>query len=155
VTGFFYDGARFNKEGSFVMARIYHRVLAALAGLILLAMPVQAQQNEIRSVITSQIEAFQSDDFVTAFGFAAPQIQQYFRTPERFEHMVRSGYPMVYRPHSIEFQELQTEVGTGVQYILIEAQDGGLFVAEYSMLLTGEGWRIAGVRVVKSPGVKI
>lgn len=136
------------------MTNIYRRIFSAILALFLLTLPVQAQQKEIRSVITGQIEAFQSDDFETAFGFAAPHLKQYFRTPARFGQMVRKGYPMVHRPQNYEFQELQTEVGAGVQYILIEALDGALFVAKYDMLLTDEGWRIAGVQVIPSPGVR-
>ena len=47
-----------------------------------------APDAEIRDIITRQLEAFQQDDFATAFTFASPALQGIFQTPERFGDMV-------------------------------------------------------------------
>ena len=65
-----------------------------LFGLVLTAMmsgPVAAQQDEIRGVISAQVEAFLANDFATAFSFASPSIKGLFGSPERFGQMVRQG----------------------------------------------------------------
>jgi hypothetical protein len=112
--------------------------------------PAQAQQSDIEGVIASQIEAFRADDFATAFTFAHPNIKNMFRTPENFGRMVRNGYPMVWRPAEVEYLELRTENGRTFQDVRVVDGNGRVFVLEYTMSETGEGWRIAGVRILET-----
>ena len=129
------------------------RFVAVLCFAILAALPLRAQQDQIRAVIDNQIAAFQIDDFETAFGFASPEIRQIFRTPETFGQMVRDGYPMVYRPRSYAFTELRNLSGLYQQYLQIEGPDGFVYIAEYSMVETELGWKISGVRIFRTPQV--
>lgn len=112
--------------------------------------PGQAQQSDIQGVISSQIEAFQADDFVTAFTFAHPNIKNVFRTPENFGRMVINGYPMVWRPAEVEYLELRQENGRTLQDVRIVDGDGRVFLLEYTMAETEEGWLIRGVRILES-----
>lgn len=57
-----------------------------------------ADRREIRGVVERQLEAFQRDDEVTAFSYAAPRVRAHFRTPANFMQMVRDSYRAVYRP---------------------------------------------------------
>ena len=50
---------------------------------------------------------FLQDDFATAFTFASPNIQGIFGTHQNFGQMVRSGYPMVWRPADVQYIELR------------------------------------------------
>ena len=103
--------------------------------------------DDVKSVISSQIDAFLQDDFVTAFDFASPMIQGMFGTPERFGNMVRNGYPMVWRPADVEFLSIDERGGALIQNVMIRDASGKLFLLEYEMIETEKGWLINGVRV--------
>ncbi|MEM7490001.1 MAG: DUF4864 domain-containing protein [Pseudomonadota bacterium] len=124
-------------------------VLAA----ILAAGMAQADEGAIRGVIDDQIDAFRADDFAQAFTYAAPNIQSLFRTPERFGTMVRQGYPMVWRPGSVEYLGTERIGGRWVQEVLVTDGSGRLHLLEYSMVETGDGWKIAGVRLLEAPEI--
>src|SRR5258708_30502609 len=83
----------------------------------------------IATVITRQIEAFQRDDGDAAFGFASPNIQGMFLTPERFMAMVRGGYRPVYRPREYRFGRLAYLGDALVQFVAIVGPDGAPVVA--------------------------
>src|ERR1700754_3285833 len=57
-----------------------------------------ADAKAARAVIEGQLAALAADDAKRAFGFAAPELREYFGTPENFIEMVRTSYPVVYRP---------------------------------------------------------
>lgn len=124
-------------------------VLAA----ILAAGMAQADEGAIRGVIDDQIDAFRADDFAQAFTYAAPNIQSLFQTPERFGTMVRQGYPMVWRPGSVEYLGTERIGGRWVQEVLVTDGSGRLHLLEYSMVETGDGWKIAGVRLLEAPEI--
>ncbi|MDJ1015043.1 MAG: DUF4864 domain-containing protein [Paracoccaceae bacterium] len=107
----------------------------------------------IEGTIQSQIDAFLVDDFVTAFTFASPNIQGMFGSPERFGSMVRSGYPMVWRPGEVRFLELRDVGGQLWQKVMIRDQQGQLHVLDYQMVQSEGLWKINGVQVLRAPGV--
>jgi hypothetical protein len=110
----------------------------------------QDATSDIRAVISDQIAAFQADDFETAFGFASPMIRQMFGSPSRFGAMVRSGYPMVWRPVDLRFSALAERDGRKVQSVVVTDRAGALHVLDYEMIEGDDGWRINGVRL-RSP----
>ncbi len=123
-----------------------------LIGLVLvlgLSGPTVGQSDEIKNVISSQIEAFRADDFSTAFTFASPSIRQIFRTPDNFGRMVSQGYPMVWRPSEVEYLGLRETRGVLAQRIQIVDAQGRVHVLDYFMIETPEGWKINGVELVK------
>jgi hypothetical protein len=113
----------------------------------------QAQGVDIKSTIDRQIEAFQADDFETAFGFASPNLQRLFGSPDNFRSMVTRGYPMVWRPAEVRYLELADVNGSLWQKVLIKDQKGVVHVLGYRMLETDMGWKINGVQLFPSPGV--
>ena len=133
-------------------------LMSLLAALILVAaQPGTARADEpgdtIRSVIEGQLSAFQANDLDGAFAFASPMIQQKFGDPQNFGQMVRSGYPMVWRPARHEMLDL-VETSSGlVQVVLFEDAAGGLYEAGYLMQMINGEWRINGVHVRRRPGV--
>lgn len=129
------------------------RIFSVVAALVLTVLPVKAQQDEIKSVITGQIQSFLQDDFETAFTYAAPNIKQIFGTPERFGQMVTNGYPMVHRPSEVTFQDLVENDGAFTQDVLLRDVQGLYYVARYTMVMVGDTWQISGVQVLKSTGV--
>jgi len=118
-----------------------------------LAGSAMAQGTQIEDVISGQIEAFKMDDFAQAFTFAAPSIRGIFRTPENFGRMVTQGYPMVWRPADVTYLDLREEAGRYVQTVRIEDADGVTHYLAYSMIETGDGWKISGVQLLDAPGV--
>ena len=112
---------------------------------------VQAQGADIQSTIGNQIEAFQADDFETAFDFASPNLQQFFGSSENFRSMVTRGYPMVWQPAEVRYLELAEVGGSFFQKVLIKDQEGIVHILGYRMLETDMGWKINGVQLLPNP----
>ncbi len=128
-------------------------LLASLCGTVQAAdAPVSARdQAAIRSVITSQVDAFRRDDAASAFSLAAPAIQGMFHTPDAFIEMVRRGYAAVYRPRSFEFGALMQQEGTISQFVDLIGPNGAAYTARYVLEQEPDGsWRISGCEIVQS-----
>lgn len=130
-----------------------HLALAILAA-VLLSGPVAADtKDDVTGVIQSQIEAFQADDFATAFTFAAPGIKRMFGSPDRFGMMVQQGYPMVWRPGRVDYLDLREGPAGPVQRVMITDQAGRTHLLDYYMSPSDDGWQISGVQLLQAPGV--
>lgn len=104
-----------------------------------------ADQQAIRGVISAQLEAFQTDDGDKAFYYAAPAIQEQFKTVGNFMQMVKNSYQPVYRPRGVIFSELTEMQGFPAQSVLLMAETGEVINAIYLMQQQSSGdWRIAG-----------
>lgn len=106
-----------------------------------------------RSLISSQIKAFQSGDAAKAFSLATPTLQKRFQTPEIFIHMVKNGYKPVYKPNSVTFG-LSRETPHGpMQEVYVTDQDGASWLAVYSFeRQPDDSWRISGCYLKKDEG---
>ena len=124
---------------------------ARVAVMLSVQAMAQSAGEVIEGVIQNQLNAFQADDFDTAFTYASPMIQGMFGSPERFGQMVRQGYPMVWRPAGVEYTALTERGGRLYQNVLITDQAGQLHLLEYEMIETSDGWEINGVQF-KRPG---
>ena len=109
-----------------------------------------AQSAEIEANIAAQIQAFQADDFATAFTFASPNIQRLFGDPDNFGAMVRNGYPMVWRPAEVRFLELREVAGALWQKVMITDEKGKVHLLDYQMVQKESGWKINGVQLLGS-----
>lgn len=116
----------------------------------------EADASAARTLVTAQLEAFAKDDAKRAFSYAAPSIRAMFETPERFLAMVRSGYPVVYRPAGVTFLiPLQVD-GDLVQGVHLTDGAGALWLATYRLERQPDGsWRIAGCGVQPATGKMI
>ena len=119
---------------------------------VLVATGAASQQVDIEATINSQIEAFKADDFEHAFTYATPTLQQLFQTPENFQRMVTSGYPMVWRPAEVRYLELKERDGLLWQKVQIIDRKGFTHLLLYQMEQTANGWRIAGVQLLRASG---
>lgn len=107
----------------------------------------------IRAVITEQLEAFARDDAPRAFSLATPGIRERFGTPEVFMEMVRTGYPVVYRPRSVRFEKPALVGGEVIQPVRMSDAEGEWWIAFYPMERQADGrWRINGCRLERLPG---
>lgn len=133
-------------------------LLAIALALLNLVLPNQAladdappsaltapDQQAIRQVIESQLDAFQHDDGAKAFGFASPVLQEKFGDPATFMQMVKQGYTPVYRPRSVAFEKLvDTQQGPD-QILRLVGPDGLTYAAHYLMQKQPDGsWMING-----------
>lgn len=131
------------------------RFLFACLMILGLWAPATAQQAPIEDTIRSQIDAFLSDDFATAFTFASPNIQRIFGTPENFGRMVEQGYPMVHRPSGVRMGELRDVSGALRQRVFVTDAAGRGHVLDYQMVETADGWKINAVEVLKADGIGV
>ena len=131
------------------------RFVLGLIAAVILASAAVAQDRiaGIESTIQSQIEAFQVDDFATAFTFASPNIKRLFGSPDRFGGMVKNGYPMVHRPSDVQFLELRRQGPLIFQKVLLHDANGAPHVLEYNMIETDQGWQIDGVQLLAAPPI--
>lgn len=114
--------------------------------------PPAGEDQAIRRVIESQLDAFRRDDGEGAFAHASPNIRAMFGDAETFLRMVRTGYPPVYRPREIEFRDLAVEGGRLTQRVLLVGPDGVPVVARYFMERQADGsWRIGGCVLEQAP----
>lgn len=112
-----------------------------------------ADARAVRAVIEAQLEAFRRDDAPRAFSYATEGIRGNFGTPERFMAMVRSAYPVVYRPRSVDFQPALILQGVVVQPVRMTDADGHGWLAVYPMERQPDGsWRIDGCQLGKLAG---
>jgi Domain of unknown function (DUF4864) len=143
------------------------RALAVLAMCLLLAgpwgaaradetpSPLPAPEREaIHGVIQRQLDAFRADDGGAAFSYASPGIQGMFGDAAHFMAMVKSGYPMVYRPRSATFGGLVEIDGQTVQKLRLIGPDGQPALALYFMERESDGsWKIDGCQLTESDEV--
>ena len=120
---------------------------------LMFAFPAAAQDVPIQSTIQSQLQAFQADDFATAFTFASPTIKGIFGTPENFGRMVVQGYPMVHRPAAVKMLELREVAGALWQRVMITDAGGRTHLLDYQMVERAEGWQINAVQLLQAAGI--
>lgn len=122
---------------------------ARLAAVILIGLlPLKAGADEagdIRAVIGAQIAAFGTGDLVTAYGFASPDIQKIFPSPDIFGRMVATGYPMIWRPAEVVYFGLRKDGTRLLQRMGFRDGAGALHLFDYEMTPGETGWRIDGV----------
>lgn len=127
------------------------RIFTAAAGFLMLATAAFSQANDaIKTVIGSQLEAFNDRDVTEAFSYASPMIKGIFRDPANFGMMVERGYPMVWDNSNVRFLGLRQEAGMQIQRVMIEDQQGNFHTLEYAMIETPDGWQINGVQLVET-----
>jgi hypothetical protein len=129
------------------------RLVCALLALAPLAAQAQAVSPQdaaaVRKVIEAQLDAFKKDDAKRAFSYATSGIRATFGTPKNFMEMVRTQYPVVYRPRSVTFLE-PTSAGKDelMQPVRMTDADSRAWIAIYPMQRGDDGvWRTNGCRL--------
>jgi hypothetical protein len=92
-----------------------------------------------QSIISAQEQAFARDDAATAYGFAAPGIQSFYRSPDGFMFMVRNSYAPVYRHRRFVFGEVKVADGKIYQDVQIIDADGAAWDALYTLETQADG----------------
>lgn len=104
----------------------------------------------IQAVIQNQMKAFNDDDYTAAYAFAAESIRERF-SKERFEAMVRAGYPQIAKSSRAVFGEiaLSKDKQAAVATVRVTGKDHVTVVAQYQMLLENREWKIGGVMILE------
>ncbi len=119
------------------------------------AVPAKSAQG-VQLVVRAQLDAFAADDAERAFSYAAATIQKMFGTPDQFIDMVRSTYPVVYRPASVTFLTPKADGQTIVQPVHMTDGQGGSWLAVYRVQQQKDkSWRIAGCVLVANSGQSV
>jgi hypothetical protein len=128
--------------------------LASMISMSAAAQPAAVSAADMRSareVVQAQLDAFAADDGPRAFTFATQGLRAMFGSADRFMAMVRTGYPVVYRPASVAFlvpEWLDRELIQGVHFT---DEQGGLWLALYRLQRQRDNsWRINGCELVES-----
>jgi hypothetical protein len=109
----------------------------------------------IRAVISEQLDAFARDDGPRAFSLATAGIRAQFGTPEVFMEMVKSEYPVVYRPKSVRFEPPEAVEGQVVQPVRMTDAAGRQWLAIYPMRREADGhWRTNGCLLHRLQGLQ-
>jgi ketosteroid isomerase-like protein len=135
------------------------RLLFVITLGIALTAPSKAasDQEDIKTVIESQLNAFAKDDGAQAFTFAAPIVKSIFKTPEQFMAMVKKGYQPVYRNQNRIFGEVfQDGLGRPAMRVVLTGADGKRYEALYAMEKQDDGtWKIAGCVILAIPAQEV
>ena len=114
------------------------------------------EENEIKSIVNQQLEAFQNDDFEKAYSFASPTIKKMFVSPEVFRKMVIGGYQAVYRPQSIKIGSVEIIKGVATLKVYLIDPNGEFVTANYLMEQQEDGeWLIGGCILSKAESDEI
>ena len=109
------------------------------------------QAAQIQAVVQAQLKAFAADDAALAFSYATPRIRKMFGDADTFLAMVRTSYPVVYRPASTSFFQPEKANGAWVQRVQMSDSQGAVWQATYALELQRNGsWRINGCEVAAS-----
>ena len=114
------------------------------------------EENEIKSIVNQQLEAFKNDDFEKAYSFASPTIKKMFSSPEVFRKMVIGGYQAVYRPQSIKIGSVEIIKGVATLKVYLVDPNGEFVTANYLMEQQEDGeWLIGGCVLSKAESDEI
>ena len=125
-------------------------LLLALAPCIANAQTVSAADAAaVRKVIEAQLDAFRKDDAARAFSYATAGIRLTFVTAENFMEMVRSEYPVVYRPRTVAFDKpVPVDDDELMQPVRMTDDGGRTWIALYPMERGSDGvWRTNGCQL--------
>lgn len=153
------DGRRIRRPAMPARSRLRRRVALAAGSLVMaaaLAAGVVALQRpadesgSIRAVVESQLSAFERNDAGGAFALAAPGVRQRFHEDaDQFLAMVRTQYPMVHRPASVQFLPVEMADDVAFQKVRVTDQLGASWLVTYLLNRQQDRqWRISACLVV-------
>lgn len=116
-----------------------------------------ADQSAIQTTIAGQLEAFQKQDAVKAYSYAAPNVTTIFPSVDKFMAMVQRGYQPILNNTEHKFGALSVDtIGRLIQRMTITAVNGKNYEAIYAVEKQPDGsWKISGVQLQEIPGVGV
>jgi hypothetical protein len=106
-----------------------------------------------RKIISGQINAFKSGEFLKAYSYASAAVKQKFPNAEVFTTMAKVWYAPAYNPQSFTFGTSSRTLGMPTQHVDIVGPQGKYWTALYGFEMQNDGgWRIVVVRLLERPG---
>ena len=142
-----------------LVQRAFQLVLPALLVAFQAFAPAHAEalsakdEKAVQTVVQSQLAAFAKDDAEKAFSYAAPELRKTIGNSSAFMAMVKSSYPVVYRPASVAFLKPESSGDDAVQRVQMLDASGASWLAVYSLQRQKDKtWRISGCALVENKG---
>ncbi|KQT48785.1 topoisomerase II [Aureimonas sp. Leaf454] len=128
---------------------------AALVLALTFASPCIADDvSDIRSVVSSQLEAFKQNNGSAAYSYAAPNIQKMFPSVSNFMAMVEAGYAPVFRSSNAVFGDMKREGSAFRQEVFLTDSNGQSHIASYTLERQPDGsLKITGCSIRKGNDV--
>ncbi len=111
-------------------------------------------KDSLHAVISGQLAAFRKGDFATAYGFADRDIKVQFPL-ERFEQMVKTGYPLIAHSVSEKFGLTFDNGDEAVVNVRVAGAGDESTSYQYMLRRDGEAWRITGVVLLKDQTTEV
>jgi hypothetical protein len=124
-------------------------VIVAAAVLATGAPPAAQDDNTVREVVQSQLQALAAQDAHKAFDLADPVLRTRFASPDEFLSNVREQYPMMLaQPASVLFLKPHSDGSTAMQKVRVTDAEGSNWVVTYLLNRQQDNqWRIRGCLV--------
>lgn len=111
-------------------------------------------KDAVRAVIDAQLNAFRHDDYAGAYFFAHNEFKH--QCPlDRFERMVRVGYPAIAHPTSARCGLTFDNGDDAVVNVRIFSDGREPVDYQYTLRRDGEIWRITGVTLLKDQTTEV
>lgn len=108
-----------------------------------------ATRDELQSIITKQLDAFNREDASAAENLATPQFRDRYPDPASFLAMVKENYAPLFKPRSTRFAETTDSPHGPLQKMTVVASDGTIWTAVYVFERIDGAWRISGCGLMK------
>lgn len=151
-----------NTTGFFMthpFARAFQFVLAGAFLVLQTLAPLRAESllpkddKAVQTVVQNQLAAFAKDDADKAFSYAAPELRKSIGNSAAFMALVKTSYPVVYRPASVAFLKPESKGDDAVQRVQMLDASGASWLAIYSLQRQKDkSWRINGCVLVENKG---
>ena len=117
----------------------------------------QAMIDAWQGSITSQIQAFRTHDAPGALKLASAEFHKSFTDPELFyKAIIGSGYQPIVDSRSESFGDHKLIApDMALQDVKLLGTDQSVYEAIYQMVKEPEGWRVAGVQLLKTPAIGV
>ena len=111
--------------------------------------PILSVQNEVKVVISDQLDAFALSNIDRAYYHASKSIKAMFSNSKVFGHMVKTSYPMIWAPKTYEFLGISEERNKVLQRVMFTDVEGRMHFFDYILELDDGRWVISGVYLLE------
>ena len=101
--------------------------------------------HELFAVVSEQLAALRSDDYVSAYRYSSSGVQQKFTLPQ-FESMVRASYNVMTRADRVEFGAARVDGSAASVQVFFISPEGSIRSFIYSFTAESRRWKINGVQ---------
>lgn len=101
-------------------------------------------RKDVIAVIESQLAAFRSNDWQTAYTLAAAPLRQQY-SASAFEKMVREGYPVIANSTTAQFGVATDNGREAMILVFVQGRNGWAANYQYFLIREDGRWKISGV----------